>query len=192
MPLFKSKEVKIEMKKNKLADLYEKIELHNQAISEYEKQLKLNRKIIDEIGISELTKNEIKAKNQYLEAQEAISKLPTLTDALIIDDLDEIVQTAHLAQLEMSEAEIRYRSAVEITGSRAIRDAEIAKTNAKYAEREAKYDAEIAEIDERLTKIRAHNKAVIQDWLGDVREIKQDFVEEQRQITRNNRTKRQR
>lgn len=191
MPLFKSKEAKTEMKKTKLANLYDKIELHNQAVSEYEKQLILNREILDEIGVSEITKNEITAKKQYLEAKEAISKLPTLADALVNDDLDEMIQRVHLAQLELSAAEIRYKSAVEITRNRIIRDREIAETNAKYDKRKAIRDAEIAEIDARIAKIDAHNKAVIQDWLGDVREIKQNFVEEQRQITRNNRNKRQ-
>jgi len=62
--------------------------------------------------------------------------------------------------------------------------------DAELAEKRAVTQKEIAKLKEEREDIREHNKAVIKDWLGDVREIKQDFVDEQKQITQNNRNKR--
>ena len=67
--------------------------------------------------------------------------------------------------------------------------AQIDKINVETAEKKAIYEERIAKRGERIAEIDAHNKAVIQDWLGDVRRIKNDFVQENRQISQQNHQK---
>lgn len=90
------------------------------------------------------------------------------------------------AQLKAEKKRIRIEKAQE----------EYDKAHSIMAQRRVELDARNAIRDERMAKrqieidkINAHNKAVIQDWLGDVREIKSDFINEQRAITRNSRNK---
>jgi len=74
------------------------------------------------------------------------------------------------------------------------------ETKLKKAETEATYQREMAEIAtkfepiekaraERIAKVDAHNRAVINEWKEEVRRIKRDFLYNQRQITQNNRAR---
>jgi len=170
-------------------------------------KLTLEEKLIQ----SRLKSDEKRAKSRekFTEmAKNSEGKIPVDRVNFIFNDADRLL-TDHRAKLDREAEEIRHKrtelaaSTVISEKERRIREATLLKEETKiFKDEKASSESvrlqaqmaiqtdEIAMHDANQKEIRAHNKRVLGEWIEEVGEIGNDFLDEQRQISERNRSRR--
>jgi len=112
-------------------------------------------------------------------------------DRRLAEKQAEAARKIEAANQRISERNARYEK--EISEIKAAGIAERAKIDADAQAiidaRNTKNKEETAELRQELSEVKAYNRAVINEWKEEVRGIKRDFLDNQRQITQNNRAR---
>jgi len=103
----------------------------------------------------------------------------------------EAAKKIEAANQRISERNARYeKEMVELKEDTRISKLQYkAEADREKAVIEANYRPKLDQLDEELAEVKAHNRAVISEWKEEVRGIKRDFLDNQRQITQNNRAR---